>query len=112
MNWVPGLALGHTATRALALFLGCRVELLAPLNLVMVPYYGTLISACFKALNLWMPLLRTTIVCTKRCETVCTTLGYQEGATHVILSGQVFLSKTCMVAPGVLQGGLRKLSRR
>ena len=93
--WVPGLALGHTATRALALFLGCRVELLAPLNLVMVPYYGTLISACFKALNLWTPLLRTSVACTKRGRAICEALGMQK-ASDTILSGLIFLSKTCM----------------
>ena len=94
--WVPGLALGDTATRALAMFLGCKKALL-PAGLMVVPYYGTLISANFKALNLWMPLLRTTVACTNRGSAVCTTLGYKKGAMHFILSGLVFLSKTCMV---------------
>jgi len=94
--WVPGLALGDTATRALAMFLGCKKALL-PAGLMVVPYYGTLISANFKALNLWMPLLRTTVACTKRGEAVCKTLGFKKGAMHFLLSGLVFLSKTCMV---------------
>ncbi len=93
--WVPGLALGETGRQALAMFLGCKKASL-PAGLMVVPYYGSLISACFKALNLWLPLLRTTIVCTNRGSAVCTTLGYEEGATHCLLSGQVFLSKTCM----------------
>ena len=94
--WVPGLALGATATRALAMFLNCKVAAL-PVGLVVVPYYGSLISANFKALNLWMPLLRTTVACTKRGEAVCKALGKTKAAMHFILSGLVFLSKTCMV---------------
>ena len=94
--WAPDLALGDTAKHALAMFLNCKVAAL-PAGLVMVPYYGKLISANFKALNLWMPLLRTTVVCTKRGEAVCKTLGIKKAAMHFLLSGLVFLSKTCMV---------------
>ena len=94
--WAPDLALGDTAKHALAMFLNCKVAVL-PAGLVMVPYYGKLISANFKALNLWMPLLRTTVVCTKRGEAVCKTLGIKKAAMHFLLSGLVFLSKTCMV---------------
>ena len=94
--WAPGLALGETGRQALAMFLGCKKALL-PAGLMVVPYYGTLISANFKALNLWMPLLRTTVACTKRGEAVCKTLGFKKGAMHFLLSGLVFLSKTCMV---------------
>ena len=94
--WAPGLALGETGRQALAMFLGCKKALL-PAGLMVVPYYGTLISANFKALNLWMPLLRTTVACTKRGEAVCKTLSFKKGAMHFLLSGLVFLSKTCMV---------------
>ena len=109
--WAPGLALGETGRQALAMFLGCKKALL-PAGLMVVPYYGTLISANFKALNLWMPLLRTTVACTKRGEAVCKTLGIKKAAMHFLLSGLVFLSKSCMVCTRVLQGVLRKLTRR
>ena len=94
--WVPDVVLGETGRQALAMFLGCKKALL-PAGLMVVPYYGTLISANFKALNLWMPLLRTTVACTKRGEAVCKTLSFKKGAMHFLLSGLVFLSKTCMV---------------
>ena len=109
--WVPGLALGETGRQALAMFLGCKKALL-PAGLMVVPYYGTLISANFKALNLWMPLLRTTVACTKRGEAVCKALGKKKAAMHFLLSGLVFLSKTCMVCARRPSRGLRRLSRR
>jgi len=109
--WAPGLPLGETGRQALAMFLGCKKALL-PAGLMVVPYYGTLISANFKALNLWMPLLRTTVACTKRGEAVCKTLGFKKAAMHFLLSGLVFLSKTCMVCARRPSRGLRKLSRR
>ena len=93
--WAPGLALGNTGQQALAMFLGCKKALL-PVGLMVVPYYGGLISTNFKALNLWTPLLRTSVACTKRGEIICKTLGYTKAATHFLLSGLVFLSKTCM----------------
>ena len=109
--WAPGLPLGETGRQALAMFLGCKKALL-PAGLMVVPYYGTLISANFKALNLWMPLLRTTVACTKRGEAVCKALGIKKAATHFLLSGLVFLSKTCMVRARRPSRGLRKLSQR
>ena len=109
--WAPGLPLGETGRQALAMFLGCK-EALLPAGLVIVPYYGSLISANFRALNLWMPLLRTTVACTKRGEAVCKTLGWKKGAMHFLLSGLVFLSKTCMVCARRPSRGLRRLSRR
>ena len=67
--WVPGLALGPTATRALALFLGCRVELLAPLHrdgpLLRHAHLGL-----FQGAQSSVRSLRTSVVCTKRGRAV------------------------------------------
>ena len=93
-SWAGDVYLGQVAKQSLAMFLGCTPEEL-PVGLKVVPYYGTLIAVCFHAFNLFFPVLYVNVACTNRGKKICKLLGYSPKATHVLLSGLVFLSKTC-----------------
>ena len=92
-DWVAGRTLSGTALRCLALFLDCSLDAL-PSSLCMIPCYGPMLSVTFMALNRYFPLLYITVVCTKRGEHVCESMGLGEEATHTVLSGCMFLSHT------------------
>ena len=92
-DWIAGRTLSGTALRCLALFLDCSLDAL-PSGLCMIPCYGPMLSVIFMALNRYFPLLYITVVCTKRGEHVCESMGLGEEATHTVLSGCMFLSHT------------------